>query len=502
MSSASASGLSQMASLLQRNKPNPRSAASKLPRASGTHSRDDPDADFITRIGLAKHRVMVKVIPWTLLCIGIRVALALSPLEFIGVFATDTITPFTTASMFVIAIVLDGVLEDYKEAEQIPAQIVGAFDALSSKVQFIELSTQRAKAREEAKAKEAHGEKKGEKEEEEIEVMNSLEVHAQMFSMLETILEFFGGMRSEQDISAVINTYAAWFALKVQDCAEASSIEAWEVFEIFDGLREAITRMSVIKRTNFMSSGQTLMRSLVGITVVLVTFGRFENGNAPEVPAGEGGRRLSVLRENPAPDAATQSDDWFASHMAAYVNIGAYVFLFVFTLFLIEDIDDPFEYNEYDLLPHASSVDNDFGEINASHSGSADIDPFPLLELYVRLASLAGHSDVTDTEQHGLVIGMRPNYNLAKRSHHQHEQEDEFFRTPCQAVIDAENSHDAPHLVARREKYRRLLQDATAKVLRTLRSKHEEKVGGSSSTRKASSKSVNNSVSVPLIGAN
>jgi hypothetical protein len=318
--------------------------------------------------------------------------------------------------------------------------------------------------------------------------------------MLETILEFFGGMRSEQDISAVINTYAAWFALKVQDCAEASSIEAWEVFEIIDSLREAITRMSVIKRTNFMSSGQTLMRSLVGITVILVTFGRFENGNAPEVPAGEGGRRLSVLREDPAPNAATQSDDWFASHMAAYVNIGAYVFLFVFTLFLIEDIDDPFEYNEYDLLPHASSVDNDFGEINASHSGSADIDPFPLLELYVRLASLAGHSDVTDTEQHGLVIGMRPNYNLAKHSHHQHEHEDEFFRTPCQAVIDAEKSHDAPHLVARREKYRRLLQDATARVLRTLRSKHEEMLGGSSSARKAASKSLNNSISVPLIG--
>ena len=121
------------------------------PGRSITRDSAADDSDFFARWGLARYKVILQVIPWTLLCLGIRLALALSPIQFTGVFATETVTPFTTSSMFVIAIILAGVLDDYKEAEKIPADIVCTLDALSERISFVSLVTAREKAKHDAK---------------------------------------------------------------------------------------------------------------------------------------------------------------------------------------------------------------------------------------------------------------------------------------------------------------------------------------------------------------
>ena len=455
-------------------------------------------ADLLVRLGWAKHKVLLRALPLTLLCLLARLALELSPIGFKGVFATETVTPFTTASMFVVAIVLGGVLEDYKEAEKIPSDIVCALDALSDKVSFIELATQRARAKQQheqakraaakarrrarraAAAAAAHGagekekekekenseDEEGEKEEEEVEVLNAREIHGELLVFVESVLEFLGGKRTEQDIIAVVGVFSTWTSLQLKPFAETSSIETWEILDIFDRLRESLARLSVIKRTTFIPAGQMLMKYLVFITVALVTLARYDNSGAgPDVPGGGGGRRLWSAALGDSADNIATSDDWFATHVAPYINVGTYSFLFLYVLFLIDDLEDPFEYSEASLIPSPAVG----AGLEAHLSGSADVNPYPFLELYCRFACLAGRADITAGAPHGTIIGARPHYSLTSS-----EGALAPPRLPSECLAAAERDHDKPGVVAEREKYRALLQDATFTVLDNTRLHHEQ----------------------------
>ena len=191
--------------------------------------------------------------------------------------------------MFVIAIILAGVLDDYKEAEKIPADIVCTLDALSERISFVSLITAREKAKHDDKHHKAAAaaasapkplapppQHAKEEEEEEIVVLDSDAVHYELLCLLECILEFLAGLRNEQDMLGIVSVYCKWISLKIYECQEVSSIEVWEIGDLFDKLRETLMRLSVIKRTNFIPSGQTLMKCLVFITVMLVTLAKYD----------------------------------------------------------------------------------------------------------------------------------------------------------------------------------------------------------------------------------
>lgn len=471
--------------------PSAKARSGLRPVRSITRDSASEDSDFYARWGLSKYKVILQVIPWTLLCLGIRLALALSPIQFTGVFATETVTPFTTSSMFVIAIILAGVLDDYKEAEKIPADIVCTLDALSERISFVSLVTAREKAKHDDKhhkaaaaaaAAAASGQKSppaatlqvqhsGKEEEEEIVVLDSDAVHYELLCLLECILEFLAGLRNEQDMLGIVSVYCKWISLKIYECQEVSSIEVWEIGDLFDTLRETLMRLSVIKRTNFIPSGQTLMKCLVFITVMLVTLAKYDNGSGPDVPAGGGGRRLWTSSEDPASNDITKSDDYFAQYVAPYFNVGTYCFLFIYVLYLIEDIEDPFEYSSLSLLPEPST-NNEDGRLVAFSSGSADIDSYPLLELYCRLAALGGRTDITGGAARSCIPGLRPEYTLIGPDGLLGE-----VRTPTEAVEHSEKAHDTRKQIAGRCKYRQLLQDATYTVLNTIKNQHLENKG-------------------------
>jgi hypothetical protein len=475
---------------MQHNHTHTRPRSGLRPVRSINRDAASEDSDFFARWGLSRYKVILQVIPWTLLCLGIRLALALSPIQFTGVFATETVTPFTTSSMFVIAIILAGVLDDYKEAEKIPADLVCTIDALSERISFVSLVTAREKAKHDAKHhKQAslvasqgtaaatpqpttlllQGGKQ--EEEEEIIVLDTDAAHYELLCLLECILEFLAGLRNEQDMLGIVSVYCKWFSLKIYECQEVSSIEVWEIGDLFDSMRETLMRLSVIKRTNFIPSGQTLMKCLVFITVMLVTLAKYENGNGPDVPAGGGGRRLWRTGDDPANDAIVNSDDYFAEHIAPYFNVGTYCFLFIYVLYLIEDIEDPFEYSSLSLLPEPST-NNEDGRLVAFSSGSADIDSYPLLELYCRLAALGGRSDITGGAPHSCIAGLRPEYTLIGPDGLLGE-----VRTPTEAVEHSEKAHDTRQQIASRCKYRQLLQDATYTVLNSIRNQYLENKG-------------------------
>ena len=179
------------------------------------------DSDFLTRMNLANHRVALATLPWVALVLLVRALLEVF-LGFEGIFSAETVTPFTTASMFVIAIILGGVLEDYKEAERIPAEMAGALDSLSEKLQFMELATSRAAARQERLREEGGGAVGGE---EPVVVASSAEEHGELLAYITALIEYFAGMRGDQDILGVTSMFSRYFALKVNESSEWTHTE-------------------------------------------------------------------------------------------------------------------------------------------------------------------------------------------------------------------------------------------------------------------------------------
>jgi hypothetical protein len=295
--------------------------------------------------------------------------------------------------------------------------------------------------------------------------------------------------------------------MKFNECAEATLVESWEIFEAFDEVRASILRMSVIKNTNFIPSGHKLMQVLVVATVLLVTLARYDNG-APEVPGGGGGRRR-LLGEG---EVNKFSEQWFIENVSAYCNVGTYVFLFIYVLYLIEDLEDPFEcvcrqapppspptlarrstahplfpthphphtpltlprrYSVGGLLPKIKELHKEVQEGRKPHllkphgKGAADVDMFPFLELYARLSAMAHRPDITHqgTEDAGtgFMPGLRCHYNLLNA----HDEEGESLG-PTAVLLRAEERGRGAALdsvVARRRAFRQLLEASTSSAL-------------------------------------
>ena len=56
-----------------------------------------------------------------------------------------------------------------------------------------------------------------EEEEEEVVELDSKELHSELLAFLTHLFEFFGNLRSDQDISAIVTTYSKWFAAKLDE---------------------------------------------------------------------------------------------------------------------------------------------------------------------------------------------------------------------------------------------------------------------------------------------
>lgn len=125
-------------------------------------------------------------------------------------------------------------------------------------------------------------------------------------------------------------------------------------------------------------------------------------------------------------------------------------FLFVYVLNLIDDLEDPFEYHIYSLMPH---LQPEGGRMSMHSTGSADVDVFPLLELYARLASLAGLKDIV-----GASGGLEAQYTVIGRNGE--------LRAPSEVVDEVDAVYMRAETVATRDHYRQTLMDATYSALR------------------------------------
>lgn len=284
---------------------------------------------------------------------------------------------------------LSGVLEDYKESEGFPAEIASHVDAISDKIQFATLLLQRAKDNERTESNsnpvddsnvsnnksntsEIQG---GETQQEMLALgketlvedldLDSIALHKELLSLLDNVFEFLGGLRSDEEIVVALNTHAQFFALAIHESG-VDGVEAGEILGSFEEMRSTLLRLYVIKRTDFIPSGFSLMELLVWVTMALTCLAQFEN------------------------------------NITAYFSLLMSALQFFYVIALLKDIDDPFDYEPETLMPKALADDPEEdvpeGEQPRKNVGmegadaSAEIDIFPLMDLYARIARMAGVS--------------------------------------------------------------------------------------------------------------
>jgi hypothetical protein len=88
-------------------------------------------------------------------------------------FDEQLVAGFSNSAIFVLAILMAGVLEDYKESEAMPAALATSFDAVTDAVAFAGLVEPAVAAR---------------------------ALHAETLAMLESVMAFMGGIGDDGDV--------------------------------------------------------------------------------------------------------------------------------------------------------------------------------------------------------------------------------------------------------------------------------------------------------------
>jgi hypothetical protein len=253
---------------------------------------------------------------------------------------------------------LAGVLEDYKESEGAPAELASQFDAISEAIEVGALLSRKV---------ECEGQ-------DGITALDARELHQELLTLLDGTFEFLAGLRDDTDLLAMLTTHSKYTATSLASHA-GSGVEAGDVMGHYNDMRCLLLRMHVIKRTDFLSSGYSLMEMLVWITLAMSVLGSYDSA-----------------RE-------------------AYISIALTALQFLYVMALLRDIDDPFDWAPEKLFPVVvrdlsdSEEEGEEGEEKGSDEfeppntptvqqegvgATAEIDCYPLLNVYARVARLAG----------------------------------------------------------------------------------------------------------------
>lgn len=230
-------------------------------------------------------------------------------------------------SIFVVAILLSGVLEDYKEAEGFPDALAAEFEAAADRVSF-------------AAGLPDGGEK-----------VDARANRGSVLAALGSVFCFLCGEMNDSDVIATVSSRFRAIALELAksgagECAEAVLAHSCEI-------RKIVGRLYVIKRTDFLQSGAALMELLVNITVF-----------------------LAILQRD------AEDEHWLTAHC----NVAFIAFQFFYIIELLKDIDDPFEYSRETLLPIVEVGEDGERRVGMRGAGSsAEVDTFPLMHAYGRI---------------------------------------------------------------------------------------------------------------------
>ncbi len=247
---------------------------------------------------MIKWKLMLTTLPFVtviLLCTYIRVQILYMPalLEF-----SDT-APIITATALVIGFMLAGIMADYKEGEKLPGELACALQAIDDCIQ----------------ADANH-----------LTETDFIALKQTNATLCTAIMNWLFNKENAE------NSYAALQAILVS--SGSSPTFKNNVLKNIDALRRSITRVDVIRRTDFIQTGYALLEVFVSITLGLLMFANFKNP------------------------------------IAQYLVVGSISLIYVYMIRLIHDLDNPFDYEQ-----------------DGRCAGAAEVDYFPLTEAQKRLSN-------------------------------------------------------------------------------------------------------------------
>lgn len=223
---------------------------------------------------MIKWKLILTTLPFTMVLLLLTYVrtqtLAIAPLfEF-----SDT-APIITVTALVIGFMLSGVMADHKEGEKLPAEIACGLQAIDDCIQADTTYLSE----------------------------NDLAALKQHYAMLcQSIVNWLFNREDAE------NSYAALRAIVlVQGTSPTFKVNG---LRNIDAIRRTITRIDVIRRTDFIATGYVLLDVFVTLTLALLVFANFKNA------------------------------------IAQYCIIGSISLVYVYMIRLIRDLDNPFDYEQ------------------------------------------------------------------------------------------------------------------------------------------------------------
>ncbi|MBK9982111.1 MAG: hypothetical protein IPP15_06740 [Saprospiraceae bacterium] len=246
-------------------------------------------------INLVKWRLMLLTFPITAVVVFLKIGIV-QWLHFDGLVSFSETGLVFTGGIFLVGFMLAGTLADYKESEKIPAEMASTIESIYDTVVL------------------AYGFNPN---------FDLLAQKNQIYEVTRSIIAYFTHQESEEVVYKKIDEITS-VALWVEK-TRMGSTTSWVKREQTN-LRKLFARATVIKRTNFISTGYAFLEVMTLLIIGLLMITRFENV------------------------------------IISIILVGFITQIYVYMVSLIKDIDHPFEY----------PLD---GKIRA-----ADIDLFPLIE--------------------------------------------------------------------------------------------------------------------------
>ena len=247
------------------------------------------------QFNMIKWKLMLTTLPITIVVLLVKFFIT-HGLQYEGLVRFSDIGIVVTGGVFLIGFMLAGTISDYKESEKIPSELACALETIEDTLLL------------------GHGFRGG---------YDLSEVRKQLNEVTESIINWFSHGGSEEEVFRRINSISN-IALTLEK-AGVGAIAARITGEQHN-LRKLFSRVNVIKKTNFLSTGYALMEVLILVIIALMLISKFEN------------ETISII------------------------IISFLTQIFVYMIRLIRDVDQPFEYSPT-------------GTVRA-----ADIDLFPLLD--------------------------------------------------------------------------------------------------------------------------
>ncbi len=242
---------------------------------------------------------MITTLPVTLLILVVKLVLV-HIVGFDGLIKFSDIGLVITGGLFLIGFMVAGTMSDYKESEKLPSELSSILESIEDSMTL----SYRFKGGFDFAAQKK-----------------------QLFEVTSSIINWFTKSCSTEEVFHKINGITdIALALETVGTGPAAS----KVLSEQNNLRKTFSRVNVIRKTNFLSTGYALLEVLALVIICLLMIGKFE------------------------------------SELVRIIIVCFITQIFVYMLRLIKDIDEPFEYSP-DGVP-----------------GAADVDLFPLFEYKAR----------------------------------------------------------------------------------------------------------------------